>query len=383
MIEIPGRIPIRIHPIFWVLILGIGFISSFSLIGTVLWAIVILVSLLVHEFGHALTARAFGQEARISLVAFGGVTERQGPPTKLWQDFLIVLDGPLAGLSLFFIAYLIQQQIPEKTSGIPIVMLWMFLYVNLFWTVLNLLPVQPLDGGHLLRILFEGVFGFRGIRYALLVSTIIATVACFFFFSIRFVFAGVIFLLLGVENFRAWRSVQTMTEEDYHHPLGADLERAGESLQGGNVQEAEVLFRKVYEGSNGGVVHAEAAKGLALVLAHQGKVEEPYHLLITCKKQLDGESLILMHSLAYRMRDWALVKEIGKKAYQVKPSGETAVANALASAHYRDASAAIGWLQCAINEGVENMATLLSSEAFDPIRESKVFQTFVLKTTTS
>ncbi|MCE2982169.1 MAG: M50 family metallopeptidase, partial [Parachlamydia sp.] len=97
MIYIPGKIPIRIFPFFWLLIVMIGWLNTQSIPETAIWAAVIFISVLIHEFGHALTAVAFGQEAEISLVGLGGLTKREGPTLAKWKDFIIVLNGPLAG----------------------------------------------------------------------------------------------------------------------------------------------------------------------------------------------------------------------------------------------------------------------------------------------
>ncbi len=105
MISIPVRIPINIHAFFWVLILMIGWLNSGSIPGTAIWAAVILVSVLIHEYGHAITAVAFGQIAEINLVGLGGITRRSGGgDLPRWRDFLIVLNGPLAGFALFFLS---------------------------------------------------------------------------------------------------------------------------------------------------------------------------------------------------------------------------------------------------------------------------------------
>src|SRR5262249_30239367 len=104
MITIPGKIPIRIHPLFWLLAILIGWISSNTPIGTALWVLVILISVIVHEYGHALTAIAFGQRARIDLIVTGGLTQRSGPVLKLWKEFFVILNGPLAGLALYAIS---------------------------------------------------------------------------------------------------------------------------------------------------------------------------------------------------------------------------------------------------------------------------------------
>ena len=59
------------------------------MIGTLIWVGIIFFSVVIHEFGHALTAVFFKQTARIQLIAFGGVTMFEGPKLKFWQQFII------------------------------------------------------------------------------------------------------------------------------------------------------------------------------------------------------------------------------------------------------------------------------------------------------
>ena len=83
----------------------IGWLNTQTIQGALEWTVMIFVSVLFHEFGHALTAVSFGQIARIDLLGFGGLTQRHGPKLNLWKEFLIVLNGPCAGLLLFIIAF--------------------------------------------------------------------------------------------------------------------------------------------------------------------------------------------------------------------------------------------------------------------------------------
>src|SRR6187399_803252 len=100
MITIPGKIPVHIYPIFWLLALLIGWLYSFTILGAVILGFVVFISVLVHEYGHALSALAFGQQSFIELVGLGGVTQRQGKRLSLGKEFIIILNGPLAGLAL-------------------------------------------------------------------------------------------------------------------------------------------------------------------------------------------------------------------------------------------------------------------------------------------
>ena len=78
MISIPGKIPVHIHPLFWFLATFIGWVYTQTPAGTGVAVLVIMLSLLIHEFGHALTAFFLGQRPSVHLVAIGGLTTRHG-----------------------------------------------------------------------------------------------------------------------------------------------------------------------------------------------------------------------------------------------------------------------------------------------------------------
>ena len=179
MLNISGRVPIVIHPFFWVLAFFIGWVNTFTFSGTVIWMVVILISVLVHEMGHALMGLSFGQKARIELVGFGGMTVREGPKLKLWQEFLVVFCGPFAGIALFLSALYLSEVIPERFH-VFYMALRITALVNLFWSVFNLIPVLPLDGGHLMRIALEGAFGYRGVKISLFLGILLAMALAFF-----------------------------------------------------------------------------------------------------------------------------------------------------------------------------------------------------------
>src|SRR3990172_11407041 len=101
-----NKVTISISPIFWIFAALLGYFMSKSVLGTFIWVIVIFVSVLFHEFGHAILAILFKQTPRIQLIALGGVTSYPGKNLKYYQQFLIVLFGPLFGFILFIVASL-------------------------------------------------------------------------------------------------------------------------------------------------------------------------------------------------------------------------------------------------------------------------------------
>lgn len=117
---------------------------------------IIFFSLLVHEFGHALTARALGCDAiRIVLVFFGGYATHT--PTTHGRSLLISLAGPAAEIVLALAGIVLILQPAVLSIGPPGAMedmLGLIILLNLIWAGFNLIPIYPLDGGH---VLFHGL----------------------------------------------------------------------------------------------------------------------------------------------------------------------------------------------------------------------------------
>ncbi len=172
-------IPVRVSPWFWVLSALLGRMElqqdPFHFAS---WMAVVFISILVHELGHALTARLFGYSPRIVLHQFGGIAlfvPDRGYTTS--RAILITAAGPAAGLALGSIALVVGLvlslqgvDIPERWDR----MIFQLVLVNFFWGFLNLLPVLPLDGGQLTREVLVHLSPRQGIRWTLIVSLITA-----------------------------------------------------------------------------------------------------------------------------------------------------------------------------------------------------------------
>jgi stage IV sporulation protein FB len=374
MITIPGRIPIRIHPFFWLLIFLIGWIQSQTVLGIAVWSLIILASVIVHEFGHALTAVAFGQQAQIDLIAFGGLTQRHGPVLNLWKEFLIVLNGPLAGIGLFLLALLAKSFLGVPNATLPGQILIIVIEVNLFWTLLNLLPVQPLDGGRLLSIFFEAIFGVKGVKMALFISMTLSAILGLGFFYIGQLFAGTLFMMFMFENFRNWQTSLAFTPHDQNPNLRQLMELAEQDLLEGREEEAFEKFARIRTATSEGFLHGTATQKMAETLAKRGDYQQARELLLSLSSKLSPEALSLLHRLHYLTGHCDETLKMGDETYRSKPGYEVALINAFCYALKGEAQPAVGWLQCAIRDGLPNASAILQRPEFSNIRQDPRFQ---------
>lgn len=378
MLTLKAKIPITIYPLFIFMMLLIGWINSLSLFGMIVWSIVIFFSVIVHEYGHALTAVGFGQRAQIDLVGLGGLTTREGPRLKLWQEFLIVLNGPLAGFLLWGLSLQLLKYVkdPHTLWGEILVV---SSQVNLFWTIVNLLPIHPLDGGHLLNILMEALFGFRGIKIALFISFVLAALFSILCFMVQLIVPGALFLLMAFEGYRAWKMSLKMTSVDRDDTQQTLLKEAYNNISRGSMDEALTQLKILRSSSRGGLVYIQATQEMAKLLMKQGNELEAFECLLSIRNDLDMESKWMLFQLASRRHAWDLVREMGKGVYRDFPRADTAVANAMAHAHFKEVTPAVGWLERAVLDGATNVGTITSFPEFDPIREDPLFQRFCEK----
>ena len=144
--------PVRIHPSFLLIaaLLGAGGGGDLSLV--VAWVVIAGVSILLHELGHAVAFRRFGVGSRIELHAMGGVTiPVSGSGLAPGQQVAVSAAGPLTGLAVGLVVLAgvrLAGYQPDTQLGGGIVR--DILFANIAWSLVNLLPVLPLDGGQLL-----------------------------------------------------------------------------------------------------------------------------------------------------------------------------------------------------------------------------------------
>lgn len=226
-------IPVTVHPLFWLIALLLG--STGDILLVPIWVGVIFVSILVHELGHALAFRRYGQRSQIILHFAGGLTV---PEPVSWgggyanvsltpnQHIFVSLAGPgagflLAGVVIALVALAGGSVITTWLFGfIPLplnailpaggqvltVLVTMLLWVNIFWGLINLVPVFPLDGGHVSRNVLLQADPADGVRKSLWISVIAgALVALAGFVFFRSLFMSLMFGMLAFQSYQALR----------------------------------------------------------------------------------------------------------------------------------------------------------------------------------
>jgi stage IV sporulation protein FB len=172
---------------------------------TLAWLLVMFVGVLLHELGHALTARAFGQQPGILLHGLGGLTYwmprgEMGAGRRL----LIAAAGPTVGMILGLFCW-VARALMEARGTLLDHVLDFAVWVNLGWGMFNLLPLLPMDGGQVLASFLE-ILGIRKARpvvhgFSLAVGVIVVAGAIYAFSISSMVLGG----LLAFSNFMALR----------------------------------------------------------------------------------------------------------------------------------------------------------------------------------
>ncbi|MFC4895348.1 site-2 protease family protein [Streptosporangium amethystogenes subsp. fukuiense] len=114
------------------------------------FAVLLYVSVLLHELAHCVVARMYGLPVRrITLYLLGGVSEIEREPETPGREFMVAFAGPLLSLGLAALGFAASRIIdPGTIPGVLVFQLW---FANLIVGVFNMLPGLPLDGGRMLR----------------------------------------------------------------------------------------------------------------------------------------------------------------------------------------------------------------------------------------
>lgn len=227
-------IPVRVEPIFWViaLLFGLrylddGMTTSQTVQVIVTWVVATFVSILVHELGHAFALKAFGTPSAIVLHGFGGVTISRPQRRTRTRGVIVSLAGSVVALTLLWLptrALLGNEAWYFEQSLIVRALVYFLSFQNLWWSVANLLPIRPLDGGHVATELF-------GLPSARRISIGAAVFGALWAFTHDQTYAGFFALFLAFNNFQEIRAEQRGGEIDAFEVEAPDPGAAAPSRQ--------------------------------------------------------------------------------------------------------------------------------------------------------
>jgi len=216
-------IPVRVHPLFWLIGLLLGSQTpELSLVA--IWVGCLFVSILVHELGHALAARSYGWHPDIVLHGFGGFARYSpGYGYTRKRAIWIAFAGPLAGFVLCAIVFCgdlwIQAGQAENQAWAITLMkssagkgidyaIGVLIYINLFWGLVNLMPVFPLDGGKICFELCNGRGSYSGQSRAYKIGMMAAGLMALYFAQQSRLLPALMFGSLAYQNYQFYNQAK-------------------------------------------------------------------------------------------------------------------------------------------------------------------------------
>ncbi len=172
-----------------------------------IWVAVVFLSVLVHELGHALMARGFGFQPVILLYSMGGLTSwAETHQIGEGRRILISGAGPMAGFLLGGIVIALAPAVPEDASVFLRIAIRDLIWVNIGWGLLNLLPILPLDGGHIMRSSVQVLRGGKPSVLPFRISFAASVVICALALYVQMIWGAILAGWLAYNNYRALRA---------------------------------------------------------------------------------------------------------------------------------------------------------------------------------
>lgn len=202
----PFGIPVRVHLTFFLLLAWYAAMiwredqSAGAVVEGLAFILTLFLCVVLHEFGHALTARRYGIPTRdITLLPIGGVARLEKMPDDPKQELWVALAGPAVNVVIAGGIFLLSR----VTASVPTLgavsftggsFLGRVMMVNVFLVVFNLLPAFPMDGGRVLRALLATRMEYaRATRLAAVIGQSMA-----FLFGFAGLFVNPMLILIGL-----------------------------------------------------------------------------------------------------------------------------------------------------------------------------------------
>lgn len=175
------KIPVSIHWMFFLLTAFLGGIlgadTPEALKRVAVFMVAALISILIHELGHALTGLKMGAKfTQIHLSSMGGVAIFPGASFTRVKSIIVTAAGPGASIALAIVFIIIARQTNAETfQTYPLRASFVntMIFINIFWSIFNLCPIMPLDGGQILR----DILGPKRLKISSIISLVFIAIA--------------------------------------------------------------------------------------------------------------------------------------------------------------------------------------------------------------
>lgn len=263
-------VPVRVEPPFFFLVLIFGYLlylgpeHPHGITLFALWIPLVTGAVLLHELGHALVARAYGLTPFVVLHGFGGLTAYDAHAHRALSHgrrILITLAGPFAGIALGLTALAVRVTVFFPPDSVAAGALDGVLLTTLGWGILNLFPMLPLDGGHVVATVLDKLFGRRGVSFARLASIALALVLAALLATAQGLTPNL--LILGALAYMNWRAYREERRWQSDAPFEEPLRHATAALEQGDTERAIQLAAAIRERAPTPAVAARSAHVLA------------------------------------------------------------------------------------------------------------------------
>jgi Zn-dependent protease len=431
-------IPIKIDPSFLFIcaLLAYSRLSHPALL--VEWLIVVFISILIHELGHALMVRSYGLSPQIMLYSMGGLTS--------WGDekgishakhIAISLAGPFAGFLFGGLVFLSEWAFPDLfADGFGRQTYIDLLFVNLGWGIFNLLPILPLDGGNVAHSIEQWVTKRPSGTITRMVSLVVAGGIGLWALSIGWLWVVILMAFFALSNVSALFKLIQFNRDGH---LRQTLDQAQEAVKNNDGATALHLAKEALSLARSLEVKEEAQRMLlqglilgneielarkeaerlqavyghaALLRALTGFSREQFpraipvieysyagapspdlnfvfaNALIIAGRLQDAASLIArqqhpeyaaelyktLQTSAFHSGDYDLSTEAGRQAFDRSKEPEVAYNVACAEARAGHDDEALAWIERAVEVGFRDIGALASDSDFDTLRSRPEFE---------
>ncbi len=279
-----GSIPVRVHASFFVMTVILGATGARDPARIAIWVGVVAASIFAHELGHAFMGRAFGLAPAVELYAMGGLTSfAPSKPLSNGRRILISLAGPAVGLVVAAIVLVtgVLGLTPNvlgsgEHDSLALTTTQTLIFVNGYWSLFNLLPMLPLDGGnvtlHTLNALTQG----KGEKAALIVSLVVSVAVGLGALATGWIWIVILCVSFAVQNGRMLAQSKRGADEG---PLRETLAKAVSDLNTGNARAAITGAETVAANADSAELKVEALRLLAYGLVADGRWSQLMTLL--------------------------------------------------------------------------------------------------------